>query len=140
MVTICWSVDGFHVVEFLLTETKFNTAYLVEYMIPLLTTRLEMAASKRRRILYRLHCDNVGHHNSSRRRVLTNDHEFQRIPHPPSSPDLAPSNFYLLPIRYPEETARKQGIRGTRGSSKDDSANSGANSPKRINGRFQRLG
>jgi hypothetical protein len=27
VLTIFWSVDGFHVLEFLLTDTKFNTAY-----------------------------------------------------------------------------------------------------------------
>jgi hypothetical protein len=97
MLTVFWSVDGFHVVEPLPTDIKFNTTYFVEHM-PLLTTRLEIGASKRRRILYRLHCDNPGPENSSRSRALTNDHGFQRIPHPPYSPDLAPSDFYLFGI------------------------------------------
>jgi hypothetical protein len=97
MLTVFWSVDDFHVIEFLPTDTKFNTAYFVEHIIPLLATRLEMGASKRRRILYYLHCDNAGPHNSSRSRALTNDHVFQRIPRSRTE--------RLLPIRYPEETA-----------------------------------
>jgi hypothetical protein len=48
MLTVFWPVDGFHVVEFLPTDTKFNTADFVEHIIPLLTTRLEISASKRR--------------------------------------------------------------------------------------------
>jgi histone-lysine N-methyltransferase SETMAR len=96
MPTVFGSVDGFHVVEFLPTDTKFNTAYFVEHIIPLHTTRLEMGASKRRGILYRLHCDNARPHNSSRSRALTNDYGFQRIPHPPYSPDLESSDFYLF--------------------------------------------
>jgi hypothetical protein len=69
--TVFWSVDGFHVVEFLSTDTKFNTAYFVEHIIPLIVTSLEIGASKRRRIPYRLHCDNADPHNSSRSRALT---------------------------------------------------------------------
>jgi hypothetical protein len=137
MLTAFRSVDGFHVVEFLLTDTKFNTAYFMEHIIPLLVTRLEMSASKRRRILYRLLCDNAGPHNSSRSRPLTNDIGFSAFPIRIQS---GSGTQRLLPIRYTEETAGKQGICGTRGSSKDDSANSGVNSQKRIDGRCQRVG
>ena len=140
MLTVFWSVDGFHVVEFLPNDTKFNTGYFVERIIPLLATTLEMGASKRRRILYHLHCDNAGPHNSSRSRAITNDYGFHRIPHSPSAIQSGSRTERLLPIRHPEATAGKQGIRGARGSSKDDSANSRANSQNRIDGRFQRLG
>jgi hypothetical protein len=80
MLTAFRPVDGFHVVEFLLNDTKFNTAYFMEHIIPLFVTRLEMSASKRRRILYRLLCDNAGPHNSSRSRALTNDMGFSAFP------------------------------------------------------------
>ena len=96
MLTVFWSVDGFHLVEFLPTETKFNTTYFVEHILPALAATLQMAVPGRRRIRYRLHCDNAGPHNSARSQALTNDHGFLRIPHPPYSPDLAPSDFYLF--------------------------------------------
>jgi hypothetical protein len=34
MLTVSWSVDGFHVAEFLPTGTRFDTAYFAEHIIP----------------------------------------------------------------------------------------------------------
>jgi hypothetical protein len=92
--TIFWSVDGFHVAEFLLTGTRFDTAYFADHIISSLATKLRMGASGRRRVVYRLLCDNGGPHNSPRSRGSTGDYGFHRITQPPYSPDFAPSDFY----------------------------------------------
>jgi hypothetical protein len=42
MLTVFWSIDGFHVAEFLPTGTRFDTAYFVEHIIPSLATKLRM--------------------------------------------------------------------------------------------------
>jgi hypothetical protein len=96
MLAVFWSVDGFHVAEFLPTGTRFDTAYFAEHIIPSLATKLQMRASGRRRVGYRLHCDHADPHNSERSRASTRDYGFHRIPQPPYSPDLALSDFYLF--------------------------------------------
>lgn len=96
MLTVFWSVDGFHVAEFLPTGTRFDTAYFAEHIIPSLATKLRMGASERRGVVHRLHCDNASPHNSARSQASIRDYGFHRIPQPPYSPDLAPSDFYLF--------------------------------------------
>jgi hypothetical protein len=96
MLTVFWSVDGFHEAEYLPTRTRFDTAYFAEHIIPSLATKLRMWASERRGVVYRLHCDNTVPHNSARSQASIRDYGFHRIPQPPSSPDLAPSEFYLF--------------------------------------------
>jgi hypothetical protein len=96
MLTVFWSVDGFHVAEFLPTGTRFDTAYCVEHIIPSVARKLRMGASGRRRVVYRLRCDHAGPLISARSGASTRNYGFRRIPQPPYSRDLAPGDFYLF--------------------------------------------
>jgi len=49
-----------------------------------------------RRKVFRLHIENAKPHNSKSSIQCLEDNKLKRLPHPPYSPDVAPSDFYLF--------------------------------------------
>jgi hypothetical protein len=95
MLTIVWSPGAFHIVNFLPTGCKFNAQYSTNRML------LEISGWRRRSSGTRppklwVHADNVRPHTA---KVSMDDivhNSIKRAPHSPSSPDLAPSDFFLF--------------------------------------------
>lgn len=96
MVTIIWGVYGFYIVDFLEPGKSFNSSYFNENILnKLIDMKEEIWSESRERKIW-LHLDNCRVHNSG---VVTDAiaiSGFKRAPHPPYSPDIAPSDFFLF--------------------------------------------
>ena len=96
LVSVFWSLKGFHVVEPLPDGETFTSEYMCGILIP----KLADSFSGSRPVMglkgLWIHCDNAKPHTSQ----LTNEtlarFGMKRLPHPAYSPDLAPSDFYLF--------------------------------------------
>jgi hypothetical protein len=92
-----WSPLEFPVVDKLATGAKMDS----DCFIPNVLAQLErkMFPDGRRRYAKRLtiHLDNCSVHTSGASEAYLTEHSMIRLKHPPYSPDLAPSDFYLFP-------------------------------------------
>jgi hypothetical protein len=75
---------------------RFNTAHFISEIINGLATSLKATWKFPDKKWYRLHLDNVRPHTSQCSADYIDRHMFIRLFHPPFSPDLAPSHFYLF--------------------------------------------
>jgi len=89
-------VNGPLVVKWLPVGDRFNTTYFINEIINALVETLKERGEWKERKWYRLHLDNARPHNSKDSERYIDRHFFHRLPHPPYSPDLAPSDFYLF--------------------------------------------
>lgn len=96
MITIIWGVWGFYVVDELPQGMSYNSSYFKKYILDeLVSKKFDIWPNSFGKKIW-LHLDNCRVHNSE---LITNEIEkspFKRPPHPPYSPDLAPSDFYLF--------------------------------------------
>lgn len=96
MLTIIWGVWGFYIVDYLIPGNSYNSSYFKENIFdPLVEKKGEIWPNSSGKKIW-LHLDNCRVHNS---KLMTQEIEqspFKRAPHPPYSPDLAPSDFYLF--------------------------------------------
>jgi histone-lysine N-methyltransferase SETMAR len=97
MFMIIWNPTGFHVIDRLPDDTKMNSAYFVTNIL----TPFEQAifpqgrAPHQKRLV--IHLDNCSVRTSRVSTEWLEEHDMGRMPQPPYSPDLAPSDFYLFP-------------------------------------------
>ena len=95
MVTVMWGVRVFLVIDALPEGGKFNAEYAASLIAKLdaemRKTRPLMGASK-----MTLHWDNARPHKSAIATAAIRRIKMSQLPHPPYSPDLAPSDFYLF--------------------------------------------
>jgi hypothetical protein len=95
MLTIVWNPLGFHLIKVLEKGRKFNTGYYIaEIFEPLSQWRLIEAAGNERKLL--VHADNARSHTAKLSTRYFNENRMKSAPHPPHSPDLTPSDFYLF--------------------------------------------
>jgi histone-lysine N-methyltransferase SETMAR len=96
MLTIFWSTTRPLVEDWLSTNASFNSTYFCKVIVPCLasTTFPDQAGQRKRRVYLRK--DNARLHNSTKSLQCVADNKFKRIPHPPYSPDIAPSDFHLF--------------------------------------------
>jgi hypothetical protein len=74
---------------------KFNAGYYIaEILEPLSQWRSIEAAGSERKLL--VHANNVRPHAAKSSTQYFNENRMKSAPHPPYSPDLAPSDFYLF--------------------------------------------
>jgi len=99
------------------TAVPQGRTYNAEYVTTSLIPQLEEKIRKTRPVLglrgTKLHWDNARPHVAEATRTLLGTKGVHLLPHPPYSPDLAPSDFYLF------GTAKTQ-IRGQRFTSSDE--------------------
>lgn len=96
MLTIIWGVYDFYIVDFMPEGRRFNTDYLIKAILePLSKKRNEIWNRSSKRKIW-LHLDNCRVHNSNRALNSYRFFGFKRTPHPPYSPDIAPSDFFLF--------------------------------------------
>jgi histone-lysine N-methyltransferase SETMAR len=105
MATIFWDSQGVILIDYMPHKTTITGLY---YAV-LLGRLREAIKNKRRGKLMRgpllLH-DNAPVHTSHIAQGALRDHGFQQLPHPPYSPDPAPSDFYLF--RHLKKALRAQ--------------------------------
>jgi histone-lysine N-methyltransferase SETMAR len=93
MLTIVWNPHGFHLIKVLEKDRKFNAGYYIaEILEPLFQWRSIEAACDERKLL--VHADNARPHIAMLSTQCFNRRK--SAPHPPYSPDLVPSDFYLF--------------------------------------------
>jgi hypothetical protein len=97
METTVWNPSGFHVVNALRKWSKFNAQYY--------TNNILVTISEWRRLSWRtqqgklwswLHGDGARPHAARVSTDYVTRNGMKRAPHPPCSPDLAPSDFFLF--------------------------------------------
>jgi hypothetical protein len=95
MFTIVWNPCGFHLIKVLEKGCKFNAGdYITEILEPLSRWGSIEAAGNERKLL--VHEHNARPHTAKLSMQYFNENRMKSAPHPPSSPDLAPSDFYLF--------------------------------------------
>jgi histone-lysine N-methyltransferase SETMAR len=92
-----WNPTGFYVIDRLPNGTKLNSAYFVtNILIPLQEAMFTQGSAAHQKRLV-IHLDNCSVHTSRVSTEWLEEHDMRRMPQPPYSPDLVPSDFYLFP-------------------------------------------
>lgn len=105
MCTIFWDRKGVILLDFLEAGTTINSDRYVETLTKLKDRIARKRPEKRRNFI--LQHDNARPHTSFKTRECLTKFGWTVLPHPPYSPDLAPSDFHLFgPL--------KEGLRGRR--------------------------
>jgi histone-lysine N-methyltransferase SETMAR len=95
MLTFVWNPHGFHLIKVLEKGRKFNACYYIaEILEPLSQWRSIEATGNKRKLLVR--ADNARPHIAKLSTQYFNENRMKSALHPPYSPDLAPSDFYLF--------------------------------------------
>ena len=96
MASVFWDAKGVIMVDYLQKGATINSDY---YCILLRRLREELKTKRpgmlTKRVLF--HQDNARVHTSSQSMAEIHNCGFELLPHPPYSPDLAPSDFHLFP-------------------------------------------
>jgi [histone H3]-lysine36 N-dimethyltransferase SETMAR len=95
MATIFWDSKGILMIDYLPGKTTMNGPYYAELMKKLRAAIKEKRRGKLTRGILLLH-DNAPVHTSHVAAAAIRECGFEQINHPPYSPDLAPSDFYLF--------------------------------------------
>ena len=96
MLCIFWNPHGIVIIYVLPKGTSMNSSIFISNILePLNQYPANLQAKKSRRRFW-LHFDNAPCHRSKVVKNYMALKKFSRAPHPPFSPDLAPSDFYLL--------------------------------------------
>jgi histone-lysine N-methyltransferase SETMAR len=95
MLTIVWNPGGFHLANILPKGFKFNAShYVTQILDPLSKWRRSQVGRTNRQLI--VHADNARPHTAKMTSQSMEQNSMQRAAHPPHSPDLAPSDFYLF--------------------------------------------
>jgi transposase len=92
MVTIAWNPLGFHLLGALPKGNTLNSEY---YRVNIITELLLLRPPVDGRRLV-IHVDNARSHSTRKCRAFCDENRLRLVVHPLSSPDLAPSNFFLF--------------------------------------------
>ena len=96
MATVFWDAEGIVLVDYLEHGSTITGPYYAD-----LIGKVRAALKKKRRGKLRrgvlFHQDNAPAHTSSQALAAIQNAGFELLRHPPYSPDLAPSDFYLFP-------------------------------------------
>jgi histone-lysine N-methyltransferase SETMAR len=95
-VDLIWGVSGFHVVDLMTSQDRFNSQNFVDHVMIPLTQKIFPGGIRAdvRRLTVRL--DNCRVHFSKVAERFFTENGLLRVPYPPYSPDIAPSDFRLF--------------------------------------------
>jgi hypothetical protein len=96
MLTVFWSTRGPLLQEWLPPGESFDSTSFCDFIMPCLSSAFFLGQTKRRKHQVYLRMDNARPHTSKRSVECVQHNKFERMPHPPYSPDIAPSDFYLF--------------------------------------------
>jgi hypothetical protein len=89
MLTVIWSVDGFHAVDLMTSQCSFNSEYFVNHgMAPIIAKVFPQGRTLHARWLH-LCSDNCRIHFSKTTQQFMNENHVLHVQHPSDSPDLA---------------------------------------------------
>ena len=96
MATVFWDAKGILLVDFLENKRTINADYYTRVLRKLAKIIAEKRPGKlHRRVLF--HHDNAPAHGARKTQAVLCEFRWEIIQHPPYSPDLAPSDFFLFP-------------------------------------------
>jgi histone-lysine N-methyltransferase SETMAR len=95
MVTIIWNLSGFHVVKVLSWWSKFNAQYYPNNVLVAISDWRQLSWRTQQGKLW-LHVDNARPPLAKVSTDYISRNGMKRAPHPPYSPDLVPSDFFLF--------------------------------------------
>jgi histone-lysine N-methyltransferase SETMAR len=96
MLAVFRSTRGPILMKWMERVQRFNTTYCINEIIHDLVANLRPTDTFPDKKWYRLHLDNARPHISQDSAEYIERHRLVRVPHPPDSPNLAPSDFYLF--------------------------------------------
>ena len=105
MITIFWNPSGPVLVTALPPGSTWSAQYFIDHVLRKLQETNAYRDAQRRNKKFTIHMDNARVHTAAIVTDYMAANGFARAPHPPYSPDLAPSDFYLF-------GALKERIRG----------------------------
>ena len=88
MVSVIWSRTGIKSITVLPKNAKFNKQFFGNVVLRDLSTKMKTKGKF-------FHCDNARPHNSDQK---FKEYGLTRLRHPPYSPDIAPSDFFLFGV------------------------------------------
>jgi histone-lysine N-methyltransferase SETMAR len=96
MLTVIWRGGGFHNVSLVTSQRSFNSEHFVSHVLAPMVAKVfpRGRISHTRRL--QLHLDNCRVHFSKATEQFITENHIGRVPHPPYSPDLAPSDFWIF--------------------------------------------
>lgn len=112
MASVFWDSDGIIMIDYLENGKTITGDYYASLLVKLRIAIKEKRRGKLGKGVLLLH-DNAPSHTSHAAVSTAEQCGFEILPHPPYSPDLAPSDFYLFP-------KLKENLRGRVFSSNDD--------------------
>ena len=83
MLTVIWGVEGFHVVDLMTSQDRFNSRYFVEHVMVPLVQEIFPHGRNRRALRLHLHLDNCRVHFSKVSEQFLEANDILRILHPP---------------------------------------------------------
>jgi histone-lysine N-methyltransferase SETMAR len=95
MVTFLWSKHGVHLIDFLPQSETFTSAYFVTVLDQLQDKIAQRRPVNKLNGMY-LHLDNASPHRAGNTKTHVRNLGLTMLPHPPYSPDIAPTDFFLL--------------------------------------------
>jgi hypothetical protein len=95
MTTIIWNPSSFHVVKALPKWSKFNADYYINNILVAISDWRRLTGGTRQNKFW-IHADNARPHIAKVSSDYIARNEMKTAPHPPYSPDLAPSDFFLF--------------------------------------------
>jgi histone-lysine N-methyltransferase SETMAR len=95
MLTVVWNPIGFHVLKAVLKGRKFNAQYYTnDILVAISDWRRQIGGTRPNKLL--VHPGNARPYTAKISRDYIGHNRMKQVPHPPDSPDLAPSDFFLL--------------------------------------------
>ena len=96
MATVFWDKDGIILIDFLEGQRTITASYNEGVLRKLKTALVKKRKGKlHRQILF--HHDNAPAHTAKSVKAVLQEFRSEVLSHPPYSPDLAPSDFFLFP-------------------------------------------
>jgi hypothetical protein len=95
MITIVWNLSGFYLIKFLSRGSKFKANYYgTQILHPFSVWQGTQIGRTNRKLV--VHADHERPHTAKVILDLMELNAMKTVPHPPYSPDLALSDFYLF--------------------------------------------
>jgi histone-lysine N-methyltransferase SETMAR len=94
MITIFWGVSEIHVTDYLPPDTSFDSTYFIDHILCGFNTLPIISVAVRQTKAFVIHLGNSPINKSESVIAKISSMPVQLAPHPPYSPDLAPSDFF----------------------------------------------
>jgi histone-lysine N-methyltransferase SETMAR len=92
MITTVWNLQGFHLIDALPKGQKCNASYYIDMILQLLFENRSTAPG----MSLLIHARNAWSHTIRKILKFCRENRLGMAPHPPYSPDLASSDFFLF--------------------------------------------